>query len=100
MSQKSKQQNKQAATEKVRVAFTAVGWEQFEYWRNADEKIHIAIVRLIEECCRTPFDGLGKPEALRGDLSGYWSRRITKEHRFVYCVTGGVLQVISCRYHY
>lgn len=100
MSQKTKLQNKKAATENAQVSFTTIGWEDFEHWRASDTKIHAEICRLIGECMRTPFEGLGKPEPLKGDLSGYWSRRITKEHRFVYYFSAGVLTVIACRYHY
>ncbi|MBA1290554.1 Txe/YoeB family addiction module toxin [Pseudomonas japonica] len=100
MSQKTKQQNKKAATENVQVSFTPIGWEDFEHWRSTDPKIHAEICRLIGECMRTPFEGLGKPEPLKGDLSGYWSRRITKEHRFVYYYGAGTLTVIACRFHY
>jgi len=99
MSQKTKQQNKEAAKD-AGVKFTSYGWIEYEYWRANDPKIHEAISRLINECVRTPFEGLGKPEPLKGDLSGYWSRRITQEHRLVYCYEGGVLTVINCRFHY
>lgn len=100
MSQKKKQQNKKAAIESVQVSFTAIGWEDFEYWRAHDAKIHAGVCRLVGECMRTPFEGVGKPEPLKGDLSGYWSRRITKEHRFVYHYGAGTLTVIACRFHY
>jgi toxin YoeB len=55
---------------------------------------------LIKECARTPFEGLGKPEPLRGDLRGWWSRRIDREHRLVYRVEDGALLIAQCRYHY
>lgn len=100
MSQKTKQQNKKAATDNAQVSFTPIGWEDFEHWRVNDAKIHAEICRLISECMRTPFVGLGKPEPLKGDLSGYWSRRINKEHRFVYYFGTGTLTVIACRFHY
>ena len=58
------------------------------------------INRLIEECRRHPFDGIGKPEPLKGDYSGFWSRRIDREHRLVYRVTATSLEVVQCRYHY
>jgi toxin YoeB len=58
------------------------------------------LIRLIEECQRTPFEGIGKPEPLRDNLSGYWSRRITDEHRLVYKVAGDQLWIVQARYHY
>ncbi|MGB9089074.1 MAG: Txe/YoeB family addiction module toxin [Pseudomonas farsensis] len=91
-------QNKNVAAENARSRLP--GWDDFEHWRTNDQKIHAEICRLIGECMRTPFDGLGKPEPLKGDLSGYWSRRITKEHRLVYYYGAGTLTVIACRYHY
>ena len=60
----------------------------------------MAVDRLILECLRTPFSGSGKPEALKGDLSGYHSRRITKEHRLVYFYEAGTLTILACRFHY
>jgi len=100
MSKPTKQKNKTEARESVTVAFTPHGWEDFEHWRKFDLKILATITSLISECSRTPFTGTGKPEGLKGDLSGYWSRRITKEHRFVYFYEGAKLTVISCRHHY
>lgn len=100
MSQKSKLQNKQAVIDDAQVSFLPHGWEDFEHWRSSDSKIHAEVCRLIGECLRTPFEGLGKPEPLKGDLSGYWSRRITKEHRLVYHYGAGTLTVIACRFHY
>jgi toxin YoeB len=56
--------------------------------------------RLIEECLRHPFEGAGKPEPLKGELAGFWSRRIDREHRLVFCVTATALEIVQCRYHY
>jgi len=84
----------------VSVAFTAEGWEDYHHWRAVDPAIFEVINALIRECCRTPFKGTGKPEPLKGDLSGYWSRRITREHRLVYFYEGGQLTVLQCRFHY
>ncbi|MFJ3447167.1 Txe/YoeB family addiction module toxin [Pseudomonas sichuanensis] len=100
MNMKSKQRNKTEARNSVSVAFTAEGWEDFHYWREADSAIFEAVNVLIRECCRTPFKGTGKPEPLKGDLSGFWSRRITREHRLVYFYEGGQLTVLQCRFHY
>lgn len=100
MNNKQKQRNKTHARESVSVNFTDPGWEDYCYWQAADLGILASINRLIEECLRNPFIGTGKPEMLKGDLSGLWSRRITREHRLVYFYEGGVLTILQCRYHY
>ncbi|MBC3422117.1 Txe/YoeB family addiction module toxin [Pseudomonas sp. RW3S2] len=100
MNMKSKHRNKIEVRNSVSVAFTAEGWEDYHHWRAVDSAIFEAINALIRECCRTPFKGTGKPEPLKGDLSGYWSRRITREHRLVYFYEGGQLTVLQCRFHY
>ncbi len=84
----------------MNVSFTATGWEHFVYWQTHDKSILRKINALIKECQRHPFEGMGKPEPLKGDLSGYWSRRITREHRLVYKATKDGLIIIQCRYHY
>ena len=98
--QKQKQKNKIAAREKVTVAFVPDGWEDYQHWLQHDPRLHQQINLLIKEIVRTPFTGTGRPEALKGDLTGYWSRRIDREHRSIYFYEDGVLTVISCRYHY
>jgi toxin YoeB len=75
-------------------------WEDYLYWQKTDKRILKRMNELIKECMRTPFKGKGKPEGLRGDLSGYWSRRITEEHRLVYKSYNDRLHIIQCRYHY
>lgn len=100
MTQKQKQQNKTEAKGSIKVSFTPIGWEDYVHWQTADAKVLARVCALIEECCRSPFQGTGKPEPLKGDLSGYWSRRINKEHRFVYIYEDGTLVVLACRYHY
>ncbi|MDE1167251.1 MAG: Txe/YoeB family addiction module toxin [Pseudomonas sp.] len=97
---KAKQQNKTNARQGVRVSFTPHGWDDYLHWREADTKVLDAINTLVNECLRTPFKGTGKPEPLKGDLSGFWSRRITKEHRLVYLYENGVLTILQCRFHY
>lgn len=87
------------------ISFTPNGWEDLEYWITNDPDTVIRIKDLIKAIRRDPFKGLGKPEPLKYDLKGYWSRRITGEHRIVYKVTGtkGVDQkclIIQCRFHY
>ena len=84
--------------------FTPSAWKDYVWWQSQDRKTLKRINALIESASRNPFDGLGKPEALSGDLSGFWSRRIDEKNRLVYVVDGkdgsGALTVISCRFHY
>ena len=88
----------------MKVAFDREAWDEYVDWQREDAKILERINLLIEECRRDPFRGTGKPEPLRQTLSGWWSRRITGEHRLVYRVRGTgdarVLEILSCRYHY
>ena len=82
------------------LVFKPTAWEQFLYWQETDKATLRKINSLIKKCLRHPFEGTGKPEPLKGDLSGFWSRRIDREHRLVYRVTADALEVLSCRYHY
>ena len=86
------------------VAFRAAAWDDYVDWQKQDAKILIRINVLIAECCRHPFSGMGKPEPLRQQLSGWWSRRITGEHRLIYRVSGTgesqLLEILTCRFHY
>jgi toxin YoeB len=87
------------------ISFTSNGWEDLEYWIDNDPDTVTRIKDLIKSIRQDPFRGLGKPEPLRYDLKGYWSRRITSEHRIVYKVSGtkGVDQkcvILQCRFHY
>ena len=75
-------------------------WEDYLYWQEQDKKILQRINELIKDTLRLPFKGIGKPEPLKGDLSGFWSRRITDEHRLVYAVKDKRLHIIQCRFHY
>ncbi|ARN78815.1 toxin YoeB [Nonlabens spongiae] len=84
----------------MRYIWSDDAWEDYLYWQKIDRKILKRINELVKICSRTPFEGIGKPEALRGDLSGYWSRRITSEHRLVYKYYDDSLLIASCRYHY
>lgn len=84
----------------MKVIFTDAAWEDYLHWQTADRKQLARINRLIKECLRHPFEGTGKPEPLRGDLSGFWSRRIDRQHRLVYRVTDTALEIAQCRYHY
>ena len=75
-------------------------WDDYVWWQSADRKMAIRINRLIKDIQRDPTAGIGKPEMLREDLSGWLSRRIDSEHRLVYRVKDGDLQIAQCRYHY
>ena len=75
-------------------------WEDYLYRQEQDKRILLRINELIKDTLRSPFKGIGKPEPLRGDLSGYWSRRITDEHRLVYTVKEKRMHIIQCRFHY
>ncbi len=75
-------------------------WEDYQWWFQNDPKSIKKINELIKECLRNPFKGKGKPEALKADLSGYWSRRISGEHRLVYAVTDEYVHILQCRFHY
>jgi toxin YoeB len=74
--------------------------EDLKYWSLNDTKFLKKIFDLLESIKRNPFEGIGKPEALKGDLRGYWSRRINDEHRIVYSITNDTIIIISCRSHY
>ena len=84
----------------MNLLFRPRAWEHFQYWQETDKTTVNKINGLIKECLRHPFEGTGKPEPLKGDLAGYWSRRIDREHRLVYRVSGSDLEILSCRYHY
>jgi toxin YoeB len=83
-----------------KVVFHATAFEDFSAWARADAKMFERIVRLISESARDPFQGIGKPEPLRHELKGFWSRRINDEHRLVYRVTDDSIIIASCRFHY
>jgi toxin YoeB len=84
----------------VRLIFHETAWEDYLHWQATDPKLLRRLNELIREASRTPFSGTGKPEPLRGPLSGWWSRRITKEHRLVYRASEEGLHIAQCRYHY
>jgi len=83
-----------------RLAWTAEAWADYLYWQRQDRKTLKRINVLINDALRTPFTGLGKPEPLRENLAGFWSRRIDDANRLVYAVDDDLLTVIACRYHY
>jgi toxin YoeB len=88
----------------VRLVFADAAWEDYLHWQATDPNTLERVNTLIRECMRSPFKGIGKPEPLKGDLRGWWSRRITIEDRLVYRVTGKgadqQLEIAQCRMHY
>jgi toxin YoeB len=88
----------------VRVLFTPDGWSDYRHWAETDPEILKRVNALIEDCRRNLVRGLGKPEPLKGDLSGWWSRRITGDHRLVYRIEGAGAEqrvvIVACRFHY
>lgn len=83
-----------------RLTFTVQAWEDYLYWQSHDKQLLKKLNQLLKDCQRDPLSGIGKPEPLKGDLSGAWSRRINDEHRLVYIVNDEEIRVSSCRYHY
>jgi toxin YoeB len=84
----------------MRLEFDPQALEDLRYWVEQDRRHATRILRLIDECLRTPFTGSGKPERLKHSLTGSWSRRIDREHRLVYRIEGDRLIVLACRFHY
>jgi toxin YoeB len=84
----------------MNVTFTPTALDDLRYWLKTDKRQAERVLALLEEIRRTPFDGTGKPEPLRFQLAGCWSRRIDREHRLVYQVEESEIVVIACRYHY
>jgi toxin YoeB len=82
------------------IVFSKNSWEDYTSWQTEDKNMLRKINELIKDIQRTPFEGKGKPEPLKYDLSGYWSRRIDREHRLVYQIQDEKIIVYSCRYHY
>ena len=82
------------------ISFATDGWEDYLYWQSHDKQILKKINQLIKDCQRSPFSGIGKPEQLRHDLTGTWSRRITDEHRLIYLASDNDIRILACRYHY
>ncbi|WP_241649989.1 Txe/YoeB family addiction module toxin [Rosenbergiella collisarenosi] len=84
----------------MKLTWSEEAWEDYLYWQDTDKKTVKKINELIKDVSRTPFEGKGKPEPLKHNLAGFWSRRITSEHRLVYAVSDDSLLIASCRYHY
>lgn len=84
----------------MELRFESSGWEDYQYWVKHDKAVLKRLNRVIEDTLRTPTTGIGKPEYLRANLSGFMSRRITDEHRLVYRVGAEYIEIIQCRGHY
>lgn len=84
----------------MRIVFTDSAWSDYLWFQEHERKLIKRINQLIKEASRSPFEGIGKPEPLKGELAGYWSRRITQEHRLVYSAGSNDLIIIACRFHY
>ena len=84
----------------MNIQFSSRGFEDYVYWQNFDKRILKKVNDLLGDISRNPYEGIGKPEPLKHVLSGFWSRRITDEHRLVYRVEGDVIKVAQVRYHY
>ena len=84
----------------MRITFSKNSWEDYISWQTEDKKVLKRINKLIKDIQRTPFEGIGNPEPLKYDLSGFWSRRIDREHRLVYQVIDNEILIYSCKYHY
>jgi toxin YoeB len=84
----------------MNITFDEVAWDDYLYWQSTDKAMTKRINTLIKDISRHPFEGIGQPEALKHDWSGYWSRRIDQEHRIVYRVTNDAILIAQCRYHY
>ena len=87
----------------MKIAFSRIAWEDYVFWQD-DPAMLARVNSIIQDAMRSPFSGIGKPEPLRDDLQGWWSRRITGEHRLVYRVSGKgeqqQLDILTCRFHY
>jgi len=84
----------------MRIIFSKISWEDYTSWLNEDKQMLKKINNLIKDIQKNPYEGIGKPEPLKYDLSGYWSRRIDREHRLVYQVDKNEIRIYSCKYHY
>lgn len=84
----------------MKLTWSEEAWEDYLYWQETDKKMVKRVNELIKDASRTPFSGKGKPEPLKHNLAGFWSRRMTAEHRLVYAVEDDALLIASCRYHY
>ena len=83
-----------------KISFSEAGWEDYLYWQLQDKKTLKRINQLLQDILRNGYDGIGKPEPLRENLSGFWSRRIDGTNRLVYRLTDDGAEIVACRYHY
>ncbi len=84
----------------MNITFTPQGWEDYQYWQKHDKRVLKRIHELMKDIARSPFEGIGKPEPLKHNLSGCWSRRISEEHRIIYQVSNDSVVFMQFRYHY
>ena len=84
----------------MKITFVSTGWDDYLWWQANDRVTLRRVNRLIEDIVRNGHNGIGKPEPLRQNLAGYWSRRVTSEHRLVYALEGDAVVIVSCRFHY
>ncbi len=84
----------------MKITFTDTGLEDYNYWALNDKKMMKRLIKVLEDIIRNPYEGLAKPEPLKGNLQGKWSRRLDREHRLVYQVDNKQIMIYSCRYHY
>lgn len=83
-----------------KITFLESAWEEYLYWQLEDRKTLKKLNKLIKDIQRSPFDGIGKPESLKENLGGYWSRRVDEVNRIVYCVNNEIIVIVSCKGHY
>jgi toxin YoeB len=84
----------------MKFVFTELSWEDYQYWQKNDKQKIKRINDLLKDISRNPYEGLGKPEPLKFNYAGFWSRRIDEEHRLIYRVVNDEIQIAKCRYHY
>ena len=84
----------------MKIVWAPGAWQDYLYWSRTDARVRDKINALIDDIQRRPFAGLGKPEPLKRNLRGFWSRRINREHRLLYRIETGTLQIVQCRFHY
>jgi toxin YoeB len=84
----------------MELVFQTLGWQQYLFWQEHDKKLLLRINELIKDTLRSPFKGIGKPEPLKGNYAGFWSRRVNDEHRLVYAVRDKRLHILQCRFQY
>lgn len=84
----------------MKFVFVEESWDDYLYWQKTDKKMLLKINALLKDISRTPFSGIGKPEALKHKYRGFWSRRIDQEHRLIYKIHEDEIQIVKCRFHY